>query len=330
MAQSSVTLFGLLDARVARGDGSVSSKTQLANSGIGANRLGFKGVEDLGGGLSASFWLEAAVSVDSGAGTGTDLNNQGTLTAGSGLTFSRRSTVSLNGPLGELRLGRDYTPQIWNQVVFDPFGFVGVGITQLGTNIGGPTNVRASNSIGYLTPATWDGFYGQAMYFLGENPSGTATSSDGTGGGLRLGYAKGPVNMAVSTSLTKYFSGNTKMTSIGGSYDFGPAKVEGLYEQDTVSGRPTAKGWMLGAIAPVGVGQFKASYSTYKGTLAGPDRRTDKLAVGYVYNLSKRTAVYATVAHLSNKNGASEALNGAVTGANGSSTGYDIGLRTSF
>ena len=77
MAQSSVTLFGIVDATYAYGSGSVANKSQLTNSGYNSSRLGFRGVEDLGGGMSASFWLEAGVNNDNGSGGTTSTNNQG-------------------------------------------------------------------------------------------------------------------------------------------------------------------------------------------------------------------------------------------------------------
>jgi predicted porin len=69
MAQSSVTLFGIVDAGYAVGNGSISDKTSLRNSGYNSSRLGFRGVEDLGGGMSASFHLEAGVNNDDGTGS---------------------------------------------------------------------------------------------------------------------------------------------------------------------------------------------------------------------------------------------------------------------
>ena len=335
LAQSSVTIFGLVDARLAVGKGSVSDRTQIATSGNGANRLGFRGVEDLGGGLNAGFWLEMGLAPDSGLGQPTNINNQasgtGNAPAGTqGLTFNRRSTVSLSGSLGELRVGRDVTPILWSQSVFDPFSYLSVGITQIATNIGGPTGVRASNSIGYFTPANLGGFYGQFMHFRGENPSGTATSKDGNGSGVRAGYAAGPVDLALAWQRTDFAAGNIESANLGGTYDFGAFKATMLLHRDEVVGVRTGKGWMLGARVPVGPGEFKASLSSYKGTLASADRQTDKIAVGYVYNLSKRTAVYAHYARLNNKNGATEALNGGITGANQHSSGFDLGLRHSF
>lgn len=133
--QSSVTLFGVVDATLSYGHGTISNKTQLTNSGYNASRLGFRGVEDLGGGMSASFWLEAGLANDNGTGAASNPNNQATGAAaanagGQGLTFNRRSTVSLSGGWGELRLGRDYVPQYWNLATFDPYGNLGVGTGQ--------------------------------------------------------------------------------------------------------------------------------------------------------------------------------------------------------
>ncbi len=336
-AQSSVTLFGIVDATLAVGNGSgagSSDKTQLTNSGYNSSRLGFRGTEDLGGGLSASFWLEAGVNNDNGSGANTSTNNQGAAAAGGGgLTFNRRSTVSLAGGWGEVRLGRDYTPQFWNLTVFDPFGTNGVGTTQtLRSSLGGPVTVRASNSMGYFLPRDLGGFYGQVQYYLGENnQTGAATEDDGKGAGLRLGYAAGPVNVALAFSSTNYATGDIKTTNIGGQYDFGVAKVMAHYNRDRVSapGSVTQTGYLIGGLIPMGAGEIRLAYSRSKND-AAVSARTNKYAIGYVHNLSKRTALYTTFARVSNNGGAAQALNGAVTAANAKSTGYDFGVRHSF
>ena len=339
-AQSSVTLFGIVDARLAVGNGSgagSSDKTQLTNSGYNSSRLGFRGTEDLGGGLSASFWLEAGVNNDDGRGAATNTNNQTTggavagIGGGQGLTFNRRSTVSLAGGFGEIRLGRDYTPQFWNLTVFDPFGTNGVGTTQtLNSSLGGPVNVRASNSMGYFLPRDLGGFYGQIQYYLGENnQTGAATEDDGKGAGLRLGYAAGPVNVALALSSTNYATGDIKTTNIGGQYDLGVAKIMAHYNRDRVTGGLTGKGGLIGGLIPMGAGEIRLAYSTYKTNAAGTPQ-SKKYALGYVHNLSKRTALYTTFARVSNSGGAASALNGAVTAANNKSTGYDFGIRHSF
>ena len=235
-AQSSVTLFGIVDATVAYGSGSTSDKTQLTNSGYNSSRLGFRGTEDLGGGAFAAFHLEAGIGNDDGrAGGSIAAGNQATTVAGStGLNFNRRSTVSLGGRWGEVRLGRDYTPQFWNLSVYDPFGTNGVGTNQVAnSSIGGPVNTRASNSITYLyghnanatTSAGGNGFHASVQYYLGENNSGTPTSKDGTGAAVRVGYNGGPVSAAATFSTTQYATGDIRTANIGASYDFGMARV---------------------------------------------------------------------------------------------------------
>ena len=107
-AQSSVTLFGTADLSGAyvKNDGS-SKRLSLTQDGINSSQLGFRGVEDLGGGLKAGFIFLAGVNPDTGSANSKFWN--------------RRSTVSLFTNGGELRLGRDYTPTFWNQTIFDAF-----------------------------------------------------------------------------------------------------------------------------------------------------------------------------------------------------------------
>ena len=353
-AQSSVTIFGIMDAKVAYGSGSVASKTQLASSGWNASRLGFRGGEDLGGGMSASFWLESALNADDGTFGTTNTNNQPSGSAGGGaMVFGRRSTVSLSSNLGELRLGRDFTPQYWNLSQFDPFGTSGNGTTQtLNSIITGTTQVRASNSIGYFPPIeALNGFYGQGMYYLGENSSnavnvactsprlplgcGVSTKDDGNGWGVRLGFQSGPFNVAAATGrTTNAVVGNSRQSNAGGQWDAGVATIMAHYSWDkgvVNSAVRNAKGWLIGGLVPVGAGEIRASYSQYAVDLSpAPDRITKKWALGYVYNLSRRTALYVTYAHLINDGGATQALNGATTAANGSSMGYDTGIRHRF
>lgn len=352
-AQSSVTLFGIVDVALSRGKGNgvgSSDRTQLTTSGYNSSRIGFRGTEDLGGGMSASFWLEAGYNPDSGVGQATNLNNQSTGTNPScsvagpittpctinaqgsqGLTFNRRSTVSLGGGFGEVRLGRDYTPQFWNLTVFDPFGTNGVGTTQtLNSSLGGPTTVRASNSIGYFIPGNLGGFYGQLQYSLGENPRNTVNRKDGDGMGIRIGYANGPINVAGAYSRTRFATGDIKSANIGAQYDFGVAKVMGHINRDRVNNGGNGRGGLIGALVPVGPGEIRLAYSTYKNRAIAGSPRSDKLALGYVHNLSKRTALYTTFARVKNRGGAAQALGGSVTSANSNSSGFDFGVRHSF
>jgi len=341
-AQSSVTLFGIVDATLQHVTNKGGTKvTRLTNSGYNSSRLGFRGTEDLGGGMSASFWLEAGVNNDDGQGAATNSNNQasgaGAAVAGrQGLTFNRRSTVSLAGGWGEVRLGRDYTPQFWNLTNFDPFGTNGVGTTQtLNSIITGVTAVRASNSIGYFLPGNLGGFYGQAQLYLGENPKPSPTEDDGRGLGLRVGFANGPFNVALALSRTEYAAGDVRQNNIAGQWDFGMAKLMAEYSRDKNEGLgdATGKGWLVGTLVPVGAGEIRAAVSRYTVEVGGTKPRSTKLALGYVHNLSKRTALYATFARVKNSGGAAASVvSGAATGpaVNENSTGYDFGVRHSF
>lgn len=352
-AQSSVTLFGVVDATLARGTGSLTQRTLLTNSGYTSSRVGFRGNEDLGGGQLAGFHLEAGIANDDGQGGSTNANNQAVpgfnattganapVRAGTqGITFNRRSTVSLAGGWGELRLGRDYTPQFWNQSVYDPFNTNGVGTNQVAnSNIGGPTNTRSSNGISYLwghgfnasSAVGGSGFHALAQYYLGENPSGAATSKDGSGWGVRAGYNSGPVSVAAHVSRARYASGDISSHSLGGIYDFGLVRVMGMAERDRVDSATavTGKGYLLGVHVPVGPHLLRAAVSNYK-TNAATEPATRKFSLGYVHNMSKRTALYTTIARTNNKGAATQALNGSTTAAGRSSSGFDAGVRHTF
>ena len=366
-AQSSVTLFGVVDAAVSyqsatsrdavTGATAKQSQWSLANSGYNASRLGFRGTEDLGGGLSASFWLESAISNDDGS-------------TGIG-AFNRRSTVSLANGFGELRLGRDYTATYWNDTVFDPFGTTGSGTSVISSvsgsaNLANPNYIRASNMVGYFLPPNLGGFYGQVQYSLHENTDNSTTalvastnSNAGRYVGGRFGYANGPLDVAMSLGENTVIDTNAltrkvETANLGASYDFGPVKLFGelssvrnRFETALATSRDSYNGYLLGASVPVGPGLIRASYSAVRydegaSGLTGSDPHVQKLALGYVHNLSKRTALYATVARVNNRNDAlySGSLSSAITAGGSSavgftslprsSTGYNFGIRHSF
>jgi len=320
----------------------------LVNSGFYSSRLGFRGVEDLGGGLSAGFWLEAGVANDNGAGAPTNTNNQGSggaisgIGGGQGLTFNRRSTISLASTTwGEIRAGRDFSPWFLSTVLYDPFAATGLGANQIitGQTAGGPWTanggtggpaVRTSNGITYFLPTMSSGVYGAVQHFLGENSSGTAIEKDGTGTGVRAGWASGPFDGSFAYGKTNYATGDITSRVIGVAYQLGIAKLTASVVRDSVSGAlPGGKGWLLGANITVGAGQIVAAYSKYE-TTAATSVGADKLALGYIYNLSKRTALFTDIASLKNHGTSAQALNGATTAAGTMSTGLDIGIRHSF
>lgn len=344
-AQSSLTLFGVVDAGIShysvksRSWGATlprevtQSQTVLSSSGYNSSRIGFRGTEDLGGGLAASFWLEAPVANDSGA---------------SGIAnFGRRSTVSLSGPFGEVRLGRDYTASFWNDAVFDPFGVNGVGTNLVavvnsnlaasralatggllngGLSAGTDSYLRTSNAVSYFLPSGLAGVYGQVQYAFHENAkvstSLTGTSERGRYVGGRLGWTDGKADVALGygeSTLVGTTPGGEKIKSlnIGGSYDFGMAKVLGEWSRvrdvrDGTAALPIRltdryDGLVAGVNVPVGPGVIRASFARVNfkngNGLPDSDASVNKLALGYVHNLSKRTALYASVARIRVRNG---------------------------
>ena len=325
-AQSSVTLFGVVDAAFGRVSGN-NSVTGISNSGLNSSRLGFRGVEDLGGGLKASFHLEGQLQNDSGTGNAT----------GGGLNFQRRSTVSLSGGFGEIRIGRDYTPTFWNTTIFDAFGTNGVGQANTPGMLGSPANitaVRSNNSIGYFLPGDLGGFYGQAMYAFGEQVSGAATSSDGNYFGFRFGYANGPLNVAFANGKVSNFAvGGVTTTNLGASYNFGVVTPAFFYGTEKTGSGSKIKAYEFSVTAPVGAGELRAAYSKYD--RANSPNDWSKFAFGYGYNLSKRTQIYTTFARVSNGGTSAVAVtnNGldglsALPGKRG--TGLEMGVRHAF
>ena len=324
-AQSSVTLFGTVDlnGKYVKNDGS-DRRYSLSQDGINSSQLGFKGVEDLGGGLKAGFELIAGVNADTGT-----TNSK---------FFNRRSVVKLSGGFGEVRLGRDYTPTFWNFTIFDAFGTNGLGDSShvLAPVLVQSTFVRADNSIGYFLPGNLGGLYGQAMIAAGEGVN------TGKYEGGRVGYAAGPFDVAVSygqSGLTATTS-KAKSASIGGSWDFGFAKLLGYYAEvkATPAGFPNEikqKMYSISTVVPLGAGEIHAGYSD--GKLSGLPQSSEarQFALGYVYNLSKRTALYTTGSWLDNKGASQNSIAGgtsitAIPTAGGKSQGVEFGVRHFF
>ncbi len=223
-AQSKVEIFGVVDVGVTHLNGSGPSKTGLSTGGANISRLGFRGTEELGGGLRAGFWLEAGMDVDSGSGKA----------SGGGLSFNRRSTVSLSGDFGEVRLGRDDSATFLSTLIFDPFltngvggtmGFTMLGIPGTGTATGGAP-IQISNAVSYFLPQNLGGFYGQVQVAMGEQARSAPNKNQGDYRGLRFGYRQGPFNGALATGKFYGDSDATNLTAsnVGLSWDFGVAK----------------------------------------------------------------------------------------------------------
>ena len=343
-AQSSVTLYGTLDVngRYVKTDGQ-SRRYSEGTDGINSSQLGLRGVEDLGGGLRAGFTLLSGINVDDGKANATRF-------------WNRRSTVSLFGGFGEVRLGRDYTPTFWNMTIFDAFGTNGLGSSINNRQMYGGT--RQDNSIGYFLPANLGGFYGQAMVSA-ANGSGAANGAAVTGDrparyvGARVGFAAGPFDIAVAGStqrLSTAFAANSaaagavaggavtglpgdswKTYNVGGSWDFGFLKLMGWFDRDTLRSAKENSG-SINAVIPFGQSEVHVGYDRSKYSNAGVSTSVDQIKATYQYNLSKRTAMYATASRLDNKDNTRYSLAGSpgLSSAAGKSQGAEFGLRHFF
>ena len=329
-AQSSVTVFGIVDANVRYVKNSdLPSNVTVGSGGMSTGRLGFRGIEDLGGGLKAGFWLESDVLADTGN------------TSPTGKFFQRRSTVSLMGHFGEVRLGRDFTPASQNVVKYDPFGIVGLGGANVASRMPGTfaSYYRHDNAIQYFTPKL-SGAQLEVMYA----PDESVTTKAGRHAAARLVFDNGPLSLSLSygETIVNAASAKLKQTGVGAAYDLGVVRLLGFWQRDELPfgsyGGATAGSEdriQLGFTAPIGAHQIRGSYlrtDSRRGPAAFNGADADKYSIGYVHNLSRRTAVYTTASYLRNKGAASFSLPGGAAGlaAGGKSTGAEIGIRHAF
>ena len=378
-AQSSVTIYGILDTgityanKVSTADGGPNgilstngSKFSVDSGVIQGSRLGFKGVEDLGGGLKALFQLEAGFRNDTGA-----LQSD----RGSTNLFPSKSVVGLSGNFGSVLLGRQ------TDVLDDLTGAVGHNLDRLeGTRTNNSIrSTRTNNSIRYNTPNV-DGFTGSLIYGFGEAASQTSNGQSFSLGGQ---YANGPLGLRAAyyqskkgttpsdVSLvngTEFTAGNPgdtalKVFSLGASYQTGLARLYGNWSRVK---QPLASAWngkaalsnASGTPAYYSVGSINNSKSdifelgvNYNLTAplyllgsvqynkltfvpdASPLNNNGKLIqynLGTDYFLSKRTDLYAFASLLQAKNAANPGVDGSGTGSANNQTAVTVGIRHKF
>lgn len=339
-AQSSVTVYGIMDAGIVSEHGGKNGQVTKVASGVGsASRIGFKGTEDLGDGLAAVFTLETGVKGDTG-----ELDNT------SNRLFNRQSFVGLSSKtVGTLTLGRQYTPWYNTFVqVGDPFqaGLEGSAKNLFPAN---SINVRNDNSIVYKTPDL-NGVSAEVFYAMGEKKN----ASTGRQLGASIGYQNGPLNvrLAYNNINNDTQTGNVVTeneighnTLLAANYDFKVVKAyamfgvnKGLnssplpnasaYTATAVAASLDNRVWLVGASVPVSAaGSIIASYSNVDDKTF--DRDAHQYAVGYTHSLSKRTNLYLSYAKIKNKNGASYTVGNNADVGTGDSA-YGVGIRHAF
>lgn len=366
-AQSSVTLYGIIDAAVVGESGNkAGSVTKLTGGAASGSRLGFRAKEDLGDGLFATFVLEGGFSTDNGT------TPQGYSGANpNGITWGRQSFVGLGGNFGTVTLGRQYTSYLTTLVASDPFG---LGMAGQATNVMSPTgsNGRVNNAIKYITPKL-NGFTGELLYVLGEV---TGDTSIGRTLGFAAAYMNGPlsVRLAYNNENSPTFNALngrpstdvTKNTLLAANYNFGSATgylgyainkgatvylgnahflgTTTAYSPYTPTTTTTAAAAiaaslhpsldstdvLVGITVPFGASKIIASYIRHNDKTAN-DNSANQFGVGYTYALSKRTDLYAAYAVINNKNGSGYTVGNAGDVLFGSGDkAYNLGVRHSF
>lgn len=350
-AQSNVTIYGIVDASVTGDRGGANGGVNKVTSGAAsASRIGFKGAEDLGDGVSAIFTLETGVKVDTG-----ELDATNTL-------FNRQAFVGLkSNTAGSVTLGRQYTAY-HNALaqIADPFGtgYAG-GSKNLFPDSG--TNVRTSNTVMYSTPS-FSGVTADVSYAAGEQ----AGSNDaGRQFGGSVGYANGPLNVRVAynnkntdvRSVVSIVNGvstatvpvshtighNTLLAAnynfgivrayFGASFDKGfgsaPVAVANAYNSRVA---PTASldgnEFLVGLSAPAGAGSILASVQ-HKNDKTSFNQDATGWGVAYLYPLSQRSNLYAAYASINNKNGAGYTVQNNTEAGTGDK-GFNLGFRHMF
>lgn len=311
-AQSSVSIYGIVDAGLVHESGGKAGSVNNLSGGIASgSRLGFKGKEDLGGGLSANFVIENGFNPDTG------------VAGQSGLLLGRQAFVGLSGNLGGVTLGRQYSPyyKVLRDVA-DPFA---AGLAGKAGNLMA-TNTRINNMIEYVTPKL-AGFSADVGYGFGEVAGDSAKSRNL---GAAIGYAQGPLNVKLAhhqlnnaTATDK--TSNTLLTC---SYDFGVAKASLGYAINKGTGSADSNDAIAGVTVPFGASRVLASYIRHNDKTAA-NKDANQWAIGYIYSLSKRTDLYTSYAHISNSNGATFKVGNATDTGTGDKA-FNLGVRHSF
>jgi predicted porin len=388
-----VTLYGQADAAFSSVKSGANKLTGVLGAGRGSNFVGFMGSEDLGGGWKANFKLEAGYNLDNGTGAASNTNNQpnggfttqsgGSTTAtinsatgaaatqdrasmggAQGLTFNRWSYAGLsNANVGEIRIGREYTPTFQAVLGADMTGANGVQNTLFQTLYLGQANshataTSASNGISYESPR-FSGFGVKAQMFYGENTSPVAnanlmTGKSGDGTSYHASYVNGPISAGFGAQSTKgtniaasngvgQIPGKYDVSTGYAKYDFGvaTAAVAQVTEKMALStGANENKSTVLGLRVPMGATTLNATYTTSKLTVAGAaSGKATQLGLQALYAMSKRTDLYVNYAVTDNGTEGTGTVYGigngsgrvvAVGSAGAKSTAYQVGVRHNF
>jgi predicted porin len=309
-AQSNVTIYGRVDLGLTKqNDGTTSLNGGNGATGSAgdrwdlrqgsAGRIGFRGTEDLGGGLSAGFLFEHRFTPDNGA-------------AATPFWQARSYVELISKTAGGIYLGREYIPAFWPALRLDPFAFDTVGTLGPKHQFAQYTidgGIRSNNTLGYKTPKL-GGFTANLAYSFGEQarPSSRGANMEYTAGALYLGAAFDRLD------------GDNHMSLVGGAYDFTVVRPAVTYVSAKVAGVKHTN-LSIAATAPLAAGRLKVAIGRLDPE--GDDNNTTKIGLGYEYPLSKRTSIYSDIGS-ADQQGSSGGVERTRT------TAFDVGIKHNF
>jgi predicted porin len=311
-AQSNVTVYGVVDAYVANWSGNGERVTGIQSGALSTSRLGFKGVEDLGGGLKAVFNIEGKLMPDAGTFGGGD----------------RQLNVGLSGGFGTVLVGTMSTLADSWMAQYDYAGNLSarVVLADTLTNIA----VAKTTALAYVSP-NFSGLTIGAANIFGEQATGATRTNTFQIGANYMNGPLGATALYTKGSEADVNGADASEYDLGASYDFGVAKVMGVYERskNTLLSTVANKFWGLGAVIPVGKGAVHFGYG--KRSNDADDTDTSVTTLAYSYGFSKRTTGYVGYARVGNDDGASVEPHASFTSDLGKNyTGLVAGVRHTF
>jgi predicted porin len=310
MAQSSVTLYGIADVWVGSTKSGVNAKsvTQVGSGGFAASRYGFKGSEDLGGGLKAVFKLEQGFDISTGAANTFN---------GASTSFNRQAFVGLEGDFGSLTLGNVWSAM--DDVIGAGNGAFDTGaFSPLYSMTGSVHNTyqdRPRNAIKYATP-NFGGFTAAVAYGLDENAAVKQDTVD-----FNVAYGAGPIGVSLAYQVQNNTT-DTELLLLNGSYDLGMAKLLATYGQ-VETGAAKSRDYQFGVDVPLSSAlTLSGSFAQTRDNAALGDGKRNGYGIAAKYSLSKRTFTYAGVRNVDAKNSAGTKI--------GKDSLYAVGVQHSF
>lgn len=327
-AQTNVTVYGIADAGVeflTKAGGDDDSVVRLSSGNLSGSRIGFRGTEDLGGGLSAVFLLENGFDIDTGS-----LGQNGRL-------FGRQAYVGVQGGFGAVTLGRQQTALYDIIIKYDPMAF---GARYSAVAHDSLFTGRADNSVKYtgnFGPVVATAFYSFGRNADGEVPGSTKVSRNV---GAGVSYTAGPLGVGLAYDQ---YQGNTVATAgdsarriaLGASYAVGPVKAFAGYrwlKDELVAAGSLRSNMYWGGASWDATPALKLTGAVYHTDRRDSSADPTSLVLSADYSLSKRTDVYLNLGYARNKSGSNLGLNGfgssIVAGEN--QTGLLAGVRHRF